>query len=570
MPNSFSSKLVTTPSLQYLLEIVSVAEREIFVVSPWIMGCTLNSIVGVTKLGRTISWKVLTRGNHKDFCDGFSDIEAFKRMIGNSSFDLRANRRLHAKVYVVDRRTALITSANLTEGGMQHNPEVGLAITDPDEISELMKELDKWFKEAEQLTPAWLEAEQRALEEFENSKVIDFPFDPKDYHSLDIDAPKSNPGKYRELPMPDGWIPILDSLKEIDPLPHPIYLTFGDLMPVFNRLLEYLRKSETGRRREDLLVERFIYNRTQEEVAQNKGVTRERISQLIGIRDNSENVWATSEGKIFLREISAFLANAISITSLRVGEKLLSTPMEPFGLSPMDIGRMLCGLIEDKIVLGNFQTKITAGGQLLIFDKAIYAALRDLERVFCEDYQRFLDLDRFFHLGELEEIDEQWFSPELSMFDQLFLTKARQVGRRDWNKEKAAEAIAWELADKLEFYYWHYSEMSEALKYLFPLRFGATSVRSVEACLQRKKDRFQHAGSKGYWQLADLGDGYHTNKEAIIDIFNRLGRTSLTYKQVCQELRERGRRINDGSIYALLDRDESFHRLRDGRFQLVE
>ena len=206
--------------------------------------------------------------------------------------------------------------------------------------------------------------------------------------------------------------------------------------------------------------------------------------------------------------------------------------------------------------------------QFLIFDKEIYSILKDLDRIFRADYRNFMELEKFCQLGELEKVDNLWFYPGFGVFEKLYLTKNGKIGSRNWSVEKLMEALAWELADN-GYYYWHFSEMRGALKYLFPNRFGKTSVRYVASHLASSPDKFHFAGSKGYWQLTDLGDGYHTNKDAIVSVFHRAADTSLHFKEIIKELGEMGRRVNEGSIYALLDRDEAFEKLNQGKFRLV-
>ena len=95
--NPFCRRLVTTPSLDDLKKMVSVAKKEIIIVSPWIKFKTLQKIIEATKSNGNINWKVLTRSNHDDFCVGSSDIEAFELMIENSSFDFKGNKTIACK-----------------------------------------------------------------------------------------------------------------------------------------------------------------------------------------------------------------------------------------------------------------------------------------------------------------------------------------------------------------------------------------------------------------------------------------------------------------------------------------
>lgn len=56
---------------------------------------------------------------------------------------------LHAKVYVLDNRLALVTSANATHSGMNRNWECGVALEEPDEIEEVATLLLKGFGAAQ-------------------------------------------------------------------------------------------------------------------------------------------------------------------------------------------------------------------------------------------------------------------------------------------------------------------------------------------------------------------------------------------------------------------------------------
>jgi hypothetical protein len=561
----FFKRLVTTPSLQFLLDMVSVAKNEIIIVSPWITRSTLQKIIDATKHDENIRWKVLTRGNHDDFCEGLSDIDAFKLMIENKSFDLRANRRLHAKVYIVDGELSLVTSANLTENGMRLNPEVGVASQEPSEASELIKELSKWFSEAIRLDQEWLDDEQKKLSASKKNDIVETPFDPTNYHHLEETNKRTPFGKYRELPLPEVWRPLLDSLKETK-LPHPDYLTVNDMIPTFDRFFEYLGAIRDGKKHRERLVDWLVQKQTLDKIGDAK--TRESVSRKIGNRkDLPENIWNSGEGQEFTRQISLFLNNAIVTTDLRVSEVLSFEQLQPLGLSPVDLCQFVCGMVKNKIILGNYHAELTPTNQLLICDKEVYSVLKGLDHIFRAESQEFLEFERFCQLGELKKVSIAWFCPDFQLLKNLYLTKNGKIGCRNWNIEKFMQALAWELADKLDYYYWHFSEMREALKYLFPTKFGETSIHYVSTRVASSLDKFQFAGSRGYWQLADLGDGYHNNKDAVTGILSAAG-TPLHYKEVIKELRRMGRRVNEGSIYALLDRDEAFKDLGEGNFRL--
>lgn len=53
---------------------------------------------------------------------------------------------LHAKVYVADSRMAIVTSANLTEGGITHNYEFGVCLLNADHVSRVRQHLEAYAK----------------------------------------------------------------------------------------------------------------------------------------------------------------------------------------------------------------------------------------------------------------------------------------------------------------------------------------------------------------------------------------------------------------------------------------
>ena len=313
----------------------------------------------------------------------------------------------------------------------------------------------------------------------------------------------------------------------------------NDLIPTFIGFFEYIEAIQDGDRLQKFLVRRLIQKQTLETISDDR-ISKERVSQIIGKRkNNSENVWNSEEGKNFTRRVSLFLDGIIGKTELRVTDILSSNQLQLLGLSHLDLCQFVCGMIEERIIVGNYHAEITPTNQFLICDKEIYSILKKLDRIFHADYREFMYLEKFCRLGELEKVADAWFYPDFKIFKNLYLTKNGKIGSRNWSIEKFIEAIAWELADKLDYYYWHYSEMCEALNYLFPTKFGETHVRQVNTRLSSNRDKFQFAGSKGCWQLTDLGDGYHNNKDAIIKIF-RASDKPLYYKNVVDELRKWG------------------------------
>jgi len=71
-------------------------------------------------------------------------------------FDARYHERLHAKVYLFDRRAAYVTSANLTHGGLRANIEAGHVVVDRDQIEHYIARFEDLFASSMDLLPELL------------------------------------------------------------------------------------------------------------------------------------------------------------------------------------------------------------------------------------------------------------------------------------------------------------------------------------------------------------------------------------------------------------------------------
>jgi hypothetical protein len=91
------------------------------IASPFIKDGAVEKLLS----GTSSSLRVLTRFNLDNFRDGVSDTSALRHLIALGA-EVRGVRRLHAKLYLFDTKRAVITSANLTEGGLRKNHELGV------------------------------------------------------------------------------------------------------------------------------------------------------------------------------------------------------------------------------------------------------------------------------------------------------------------------------------------------------------------------------------------------------------------------------------------------------------
>lgn len=135
----FLGRQTLEDKLRYMLED---ARFEIVIVSPWIKRQTWNRMKGpLRKFSRRGGkLRVFMRGSESDYSLGLSDnLQEEVTVLGG---EVVLVAQLHAKIYMVDRREAIVTSANLTKGGTEANYEGGIWVNDPVVLEEICKFVD--------------------------------------------------------------------------------------------------------------------------------------------------------------------------------------------------------------------------------------------------------------------------------------------------------------------------------------------------------------------------------------------------------------------------------------------
>lgn len=107
--------------------------KKLRIVSPFIKEQVIRKIQGQFDFR---NFELITRFNLRDFASNISSLDSLKFSVesGASVFGIR---ELHSKIYLFDNRAAIITSANLTIGGLVNNYECGIYITDTSTIQNL-------------------------------------------------------------------------------------------------------------------------------------------------------------------------------------------------------------------------------------------------------------------------------------------------------------------------------------------------------------------------------------------------------------------------------------------------
>jgi HKD family nuclease len=136
-----SVKLLKSPFEKEFQSLIKQAKREIIFSSPYIndagVSILLNSINPSNK-----SINILTNLSARNIIDNVTQPLALLKMYAAfQTTTISSLAKLHAKVYIIDETVAVITSANLTYGGLKSNFEYGVLIDDKTTIKTVKKDV---------------------------------------------------------------------------------------------------------------------------------------------------------------------------------------------------------------------------------------------------------------------------------------------------------------------------------------------------------------------------------------------------------------------------------------------
>ena len=152
----------TSPFGEAFLEKVGRIRHSLFIISPYIRMDAVERVVGRLRSNPVfphLDIKILTRHDEGAFLGGHSHAEALLHLLdlggnGSPKVEMRWLPNLHAKVYVFDDESALVTSANLTadsffKEGSAGDIECGVLLESKEAVQALLLYLrEVWTKAA--------------------------------------------------------------------------------------------------------------------------------------------------------------------------------------------------------------------------------------------------------------------------------------------------------------------------------------------------------------------------------------------------------------------------------------
>ena len=126
---------VTTPTEGWLRESLKRCRSRLLVASPYVNDAFTQLL---SEAPPTVKTTLVTKTDLRDFAIGSSNLETLCPL-ANQGVRVLSLTGLHAKIYVFDRRRALITSANATWSGMRSNWECGVAVYEPSAVGRVAR-----------------------------------------------------------------------------------------------------------------------------------------------------------------------------------------------------------------------------------------------------------------------------------------------------------------------------------------------------------------------------------------------------------------------------------------------
>ena len=129
---------------QTFANLIRSARTELVISSPYVtrdgIDFILNNLSQPARDGVRV--RFVTNLSPTNICQGSTDPHAFLTLIGSARMvEIIHLSRLHAKVYVADLSHAIVTSANLTRGGLELNYECGMSLHDHDSVAFVRRDI---------------------------------------------------------------------------------------------------------------------------------------------------------------------------------------------------------------------------------------------------------------------------------------------------------------------------------------------------------------------------------------------------------------------------------------------
>ena len=141
-PTEKQFELLISPWAATFYKLVETAQSDLLITSPFISGEPLKKIAEIVHNKPSLQLHIITNLAINSLLTGFLDIASLTTLaeiIPNTTVTYLPG--LHAKVYIADNKRAVVTSSNLTSGGLMGNREYGVLLHNSDDIAQIRNDL---------------------------------------------------------------------------------------------------------------------------------------------------------------------------------------------------------------------------------------------------------------------------------------------------------------------------------------------------------------------------------------------------------------------------------------------
>lgn len=132
-------KILKTPWKDDFLELVHQCKKSIKITSPFVKNDICSELIRVKKDSSRID--LITSFKLMSIYSGSLDVSAIENIIDNKG-TVKNFPKLHSKIYIFDDEKAIVTSGNLTYGGLMRNFEYGLYIDDISFVKDIVNDFN--------------------------------------------------------------------------------------------------------------------------------------------------------------------------------------------------------------------------------------------------------------------------------------------------------------------------------------------------------------------------------------------------------------------------------------------
>ncbi len=133
---------ISFPAEQGIIQVAQNARYRLFISVPYLNDYGVATIL---KHAHVPELWLLTNLEIRNLVNATLDVSALLRLWDRLPLRVSSLGKLHAKVYIADDKMAMITSANLTRGGLKENYEYGVILRDEPIVATILNDMLAYF-----------------------------------------------------------------------------------------------------------------------------------------------------------------------------------------------------------------------------------------------------------------------------------------------------------------------------------------------------------------------------------------------------------------------------------------